>query len=402
MVKKMKNGYLASLVFISLIAFGLSGCNSNSGESDNSNVAFAGGTNGLLISWVQPSYDSNILLANGQSELGMVLEIKNDGEYQVQTGEAILKLAGIYPSDFGLSEDVSFDSLPMLYPKRKDLEGNILEGSTELFSFSDKVLSYKGSIKGISTANLVAELCYKYVTYASGDLCVGSTILNTGGRSDSVCETTGVRPFSSSGAPVQVTSFRQEAAGKEKIMLHFTIEHKGNGNIYKYDGANIICDPSKMTNYDNVLVKIGEPGSNFWDDLKCGSASASNGVLEKNIRLSDGKGFLDCTLELPGNTRNYIKSVPLTIEYLYSTSASVPLIIKETIGDNAVQETSSASGAFPPPPAYNAQLTPIEQSKKLCVESGCTVSYAPSCPNRKSIDYSLSVEGSFLCCCPDA
>jgi len=399
MVKKMKNGYLASLVFISLIAFGLSGCNSNSGESDNSNVAFAGGTNGLLISWVQPSYDSNILLANGQSELGMVLEIKNDGEYQVQTGEAILKLAGIYPSDFGLDDDsVSFDSLPMLYPKRKDLEGNILEGSTELFSFNDKVLCYQGSIKGISTANLVAELCYKYVTYASGDLCVGSTILNTGGRSDSVCDTTGVRPFSSSGAPVQVTSFRQEAAGKNKIMLHFTIEHKGNGNIYKYDNVNnlIECNPNKMTNYDNVLVKIGEPGSDFWHNLKCGSASALNGVLEKNIRLSNGKGFLDCTLELKSDTRNYIKSVPLTIEYLYSTSTSVPLIIKETIGDDSVQQTQTVTGTATQQPGTAPQES---QFRYACEVTNCIVSANPCNTDEVEHDTLSNNEYTLYCCC---
>jgi hypothetical protein len=114
-------------------------------------------------------------------------------------------------------------------------------------------------------------------------------------------------------------------------MLTFVIEHKGNGQIYRIgQDHEINCDPtSKIRDNDYVHVKVGSD-DRYWDGLSCGL----KGVREKDIRLENGKVELHCTLDLKNdNVRNYVKSIPLTIDYLYSTSASVPLLVKETIGE---------------------------------------------------------------------
>ncbi|HOI18678.1 MAG TPA: hypothetical protein PLX15_02330 [Candidatus Woesearchaeota archaeon] len=326
----MKNKYLMIAVCCFLL-LGFNGCSEKTPQPQN--IAFAGGTNGLIISWIQPSYGSNILLDSRQSSLPMILQIRNDGEYEVKDKEAKLKISGIYPEDFGI-EDTEFDEIGSYYGKRIDLEGNVLQGSTELYEVGNRELEYNGKVKGVLTTNLVADLCYKYVTYASADLCVGNSVINVGGRASS-CEISGQKNVASSGGPIQVTSFRQEGAGRNKIMLHFVIEHKGNGNVYKLEKGtnnedNISCNPALMRTFDYINVTIGDT-SGYWNDLKCGS-----GGRTRQLKLNNGKATIDCTLTLnKDSVRNYVKNVPITIEYLYSTSTSVPLIVKETIGDDS-------------------------------------------------------------------
>lgn len=324
MANLMKNVYLAFLI-LGVLAFTLTGCNP---ETEKVSTVFAGGTNGLIVSWVQPNYEINTLFDKGQSSLNMILSIKNDGEYEVKPGEAVLNISGIYPEDFGI-RNTYFDNLPQLYGKRMDLEGNILEGSTELYELPEPLV-FKGSVKGASRTTLEADICYKYTTFASADLCVGSSIINTGNGQDSSCETSGERSVASSGAPIQVTSFRQQPGGTDKIMLTFVIEHKGNGQIYRLGQDNEInCDASnKIKDKNYVHIEVGSTDG-YWRGLSCGLKE----VREKDVRLENGKVEVHCTLDLKDDSvRNYVKSIPIKINYLYSISTSVPLVIKETIG----------------------------------------------------------------------
>ena len=317
-----KRLYFVFMIFV-VLASVLVGC---SPKTEEVNTVFAGGTNGLIISWVQPNYETNTLFDKGQSSLNMVLSIKNDGEYEVKPGEAVLNISGVYPEDFGITTTF-FNNLPQLYAKRKDMEGNVLEGSTELYGLGDPLV-FSGSVKGASRTTLEADICYKYTTFASADLCVGNSIINAGNSQDSSCETSGERSVASSGAPIQVTSFRQQPAGTDKIMLTFVIEHKGNGQIFKIGQDGISCNPSKIRDRDHVHVTIGSE-DNYWQSLNCGL----KGIREKDIRLENGKVEVHCTLDLKEDSvRNYVKSIPIKIDYLYSISTSVPLVVKETIG----------------------------------------------------------------------
>lgn len=366
MVSPMKNVYL-TFIIIGVLAFTLTGCNP---ETEEVNTIFAGGTNGLIVSWVQPNYETNTIFDKGQSSLNMVLSIKNDGEYEVKPGEAVLNISGIYPEDFGI-KSTFFDNLPLLYAKRKDLEGNILEGSTELYELPNPLL-FAGSVNGALRTTLEADICYKYVTFASAELCVGNSILNAGSNQDSSCNPSGERSVASSGAPVQVTSFRQQPGGPDKIMLTFVIEHKGNGQVFRLGSDGISCNPSKIRDRDYVHVAIGSE-DNYWESLSCGL----KGVREKDVRLENGKVEVHCTLDLKGDSvRNYVKSIPIKIDYLYSISTSVPLIVKETIGGEEQSGPGYVSGT--------------------CSELGGYL-VSGNCYGRATIDSSDSGDG-MVCC----
>jgi hypothetical protein len=71
---------------------------------------------------------------------------------------------------------------------------------------------------------------------------------------EGVCKVTETKTDYNSGAPLQVTSFKEEARAKNKIAFAFTISHKGNGQVFLQDSKCGKEDRNKKQ--DKVWVEV--------------------------------------------------------------------------------------------------------------------------------------------------
>ena len=202
---------------------------------------FIGGTSGLTINFEKDSPPPEVTDDESFS-FNAIVSLKNDGEARVDRNDIRLKLVGFDPadfsSDFSLVKDVQPDD--SLEPKKRDAEGNIVEGTTTFATFPSGPSGGAGinfvpkKFSGNTEFTFRADVCYNYKTEANAKLCVLKDMINI--RDDSICRPTAVgttgRTIYSSSAPVQVTNFRQSVIGKDKISFSFDIVLSGNVDIF--------------------------------------------------------------------------------------------------------------------------------------------------------------------------
>ncbi len=330
-----------SFAMILMLAF-LVGCGSTTTKTTTQSP-FVGGTNGLLFQWTSPTQDSNILFDKGQSSLPLILAIRNDGEYTINTedGNQPIKvtLDGVHFSDVdyeGYTYDLTKHVIDEeLIGKKRNSDGTLREGFSTYVEFGD--FSYMKSVSGDSIKTIRARICYPYKTFATANVCVTQSLVNPS-KKDSLCSINGPIGIYSSSAPLQVTNARQEVLRNNTILITFKIEHKSTGDFFAQDN----CDPS-FSNKDVVKVYVGDPDDLFWDVLSCKNFKNSptgsyiaivptdppTGLKRNNVRLINGEALVQCEIKLTRNDfGNYIKDLPITLEYSYQDDVSIPLLIR--------------------------------------------------------------------------
>jgi hypothetical protein len=332
----MKNSILITAVVVSVLF--LAGCSSGNTTSSSS-TPYIGGTNGLLISFLDNSPPPQVP-DNEQMPFNIVVVLENAGEANVAAGRASVRVTGIYPQDFGLTsaDQLKNTNANEVTGIRKDAAGNRIQGSTEQVQIpaGTGTLNFK---RLLTTGNLELPLfttvCYTYSTTASGRYCLkANPNSNVGG----VCEPSGAQQIFSSASPIQVDSLVQSYAGTSAVNINFKISKKGNGNIFAptTDPTEPTCGltpTSKVTDENKVEVSVTLPGAAETETVTCyGLTGATAGTTTKGtLRLdSQGTAMVSCKI-INAAAVDAVREVKIDVKFDYSETRSSSLIIQHLL-----------------------------------------------------------------------
>lgn len=300
---------------------------------------FIGGTSGITINFEKDSPPPEVTDDESFS-FNAIVRLKNDGEFDVNKNNIRLNLVGIDPNDFGRSFEDLRDVQPDddLQSKKRDAEGNIVEGTTTFATFpkgGDSFIPRKFS--GNTEFTFRTDVCYNYETEANTKLCVLRDMINI--RDDNICRPSGTgttgRTIHSSSAPVQITNFRQSVIGKDKISFSFDIILSGNVDIFwskdgktptSFDTGCPKAPRERREVENNVGVEITEiPSDPIFTNLKCGGLdSGSVGV----VKLVNGKRTITCTVELVQDRLDLEKVMGLNLKYNVLDTREARVLVK--------------------------------------------------------------------------
>ncbi len=313
----MKRGYL----LLGLVVF-IAACTTETAPGND--TPFIGGTNGLIIEFLENAPPKEVA-DNGQFPFDIIVKLTNEGEHKVLRSQAHVTISGLFPADFdkGLGELQRQPPVDDLEPVRKDPEGNEIPGTQTQVHIDG--LNYKGNLDGNVKFPVRAEVCYQYQTIANGQYCMRENLLDT---DEGVCEVSGTKTIHNSGAPVQITSFKQSVAGTDTILLTFTVSQRGNGNIFKSDTSTsgVSCDSSSFVDENKVFVSVQTGlGSN---PIKCLGLFDRDGLddHEGYVLLTNGDATFTCTQEVEDVDAE--KTVRVIMDYEYEEIKSTELIVK--------------------------------------------------------------------------
>ncbi len=315
MLKTKISKIIFMISIISLLLFSISGCKKQE-KGLSQKDPFVGGTTGLLLSFTESAPPAEVF-DSANFPFDVEVKLVNDGEDDIPKEKCRVKIKGVKPSDFGLSES-DFIKRPEddLLGKRKDAQGKLIEGTTTYVTFPG--FNYQGQVAGNTNYPIYADVCYNYGTKAMSQLCVKENLLD---EKEEVCKVTEKKEVFNSGAPVQIIEFEESARGLDKIGFTFKIIHKGNGKIY---GKNTDCASSRA-NENKVWVEVdtGIPGT---ECTGLSEGSATTGY----IVLYGGERSIRCTQPLT-TAIDYVKPVNINLEYDYSDDISTTIIVKPVI-----------------------------------------------------------------------
>lgn len=308
--------------------FLLVGC--KGGDTGGSvSAPFLGGSTGVFIDFVDAAPPDEVT-DGGTFDFDVLVSLRNDGEFDIEKDNIKVSLQGVRPEDFG----TYLDQLKDLHPeddvngRHRDTEGNIIESTEVYVKFPEGAgdqLNYVGKLVGDrKDFTIRADVCYMYQTKGMAQYCVLRDLLNV--RDDSICDPSGSKPVYSSGAPVQLSNFRQTIGGKDKIGFSFDVVHMGNGNLFKYgdgsDAAECPSDPSQRRRNENKVFVRVDPRMG---SIKCsGLDGGSNGF----VTLVNGKRPIMCTLELSPDRSDFEGELEITLDYNYQDNKDTEILVK--------------------------------------------------------------------------
>ncbi len=324
---------MVSLVCLILLVSACKGSGAATGGAPR--TPFIGGTAGISLNFEKDSPPPEVT-DDESFAFNVIVRLKNEGEFKVDKNEIRMNLIGFDPADFGKNFDDLRDAQPQddLDSKKRDAEGNIIEGTTTFVTFpksGDNFIPSKFS--GNTEFTFRADACYKYKTEANTKLCILKDMINI--RDDNICEPTGSRTIFSSSAPVQVTNFKQSVVGKDKISFSFDIVLSGNVDIFwsrneitPASGFDAACprDPRQRREIENsVGVEIIEiPVDPVFQNLKCGGLDNHIGV----VKIINGRRTITCTVELVTDRLDLEKTMGIHLKYNVLDNKETKVLVK--------------------------------------------------------------------------
>ncbi len=308
----------------------LVGCSKQSSTGTGSKTPFIGGSTGMVIDFQEGSPPPEVTDDNSYSFFAMV-RVENKGEWPVPRENAKVSLEGFLPTDFGVSESDLINKFPRdnLEPKRRDPNGNMVDGTITFISFpsEDRALVPK-KFTGNVEVPFRASICYAYGTNAQGNICVLKDLLNK--QKNPLCDPNAGKGVASSSSPVQISGFREAVIGKDKVSFSFDVVHSGSGNIFKIDNgvANCPFDAREMrVNEDFVKVSVTAEGLN---QMSCNMDGGVSNV--GYVKLVSGKRLVTCTVDLTGqHNTDYEKIVDIKAEFNYRESKDTKVLVKHLV-----------------------------------------------------------------------
>jgi len=300
---------------------------------------FLGGTQAVTINFEKDSPPPEVTDDESFS-FNAIVRLKNEGETKVEKQNMKVNLVGFDPNDFGRSFEDLKDQTPEddLESKKRDAEGNIIEGTTTFAKFPRNDQSFvPKKFSGNTERIFRADVCYYYETHSNTNVCVLKDLLNV--RDDSICKPIGVgtsgRTTFTSSAPVQVTNFRQSVIGKDKISFSFDVVLSGNVDIFwnkdetkpasGFDAACPRAARQRREVENNVGVEITEiPSDPIFINPKCGLDRDTSGV----VKLVNGRRTITCTVELTQDRLDLIKTIGINLKYNVLDNKDTTILVK--------------------------------------------------------------------------
>jgi len=277
---------------------------------------FVGGSNGLTINFGEAAPISEF---SSSAQVPVKVVLKNNGEYDLAANSAEVALYGLAMQDYSLSADYKQVSNPISGIKKDFVD----VGSEMLVDMG--ILKYQGQVSNYIEPTLLAKVCYPYRTQASVSACASSRqIVESGG--EIVCnvgeEKINTQRVSSS--PIQITSFKEELEGIDKVKFKIAIENKGIGDVYSDD---LVCSESdvpliRAEKQEKVKFKV------LPEDVTCVAYDGTQ-VNEGYAKLDQGKKTLTCTMPVENNGASYKREITVYLDFKYTQSTSKQLRILE-------------------------------------------------------------------------
>ncbi len=320
----LQKKHITLIVFGVILSLFIAGCDGGEVTGGDSTTPFLEGTQGLEIGFLQGSPPKEI--SDITFPFDVVVSLKNQGEHDVAVNDVRVNLMGILPSDFGTENVELTNAHPDadLTSRKKDSEGNVIDAVEAYATFpkdDTKLQLQPGVISGNVNFVFRADVCYKYKTKATSQICVLKNLVSV--ADDAICSPTESKSIFSSGSPIDITSFRQGVVGEDKIQFSFDIVHSESGNVFKpmtpTDFVGCPKDSStRRLEEDKVKITIK---TGIAETLKCsGIGSTTDGTLaDKEIKLVNGKRTMTCTQDLPASSdrNDYEKSIDITVDFNY-------------------------------------------------------------------------------------
>ena len=303
-----------TLILAALVLF-VAGC-ANTGNS-GSNTAFIGGTEGLRSTFMAGNPPEAVFDASN-SNFAIVVKLENIGENTVNVGDGYVKINGLDPGTFGVSTlqaPIGVD----INGAVKNFDGSTLNGGIATVEFPG--LHYIPSIQGNLQQTVWADVCYKYATKATAQLCIkknAEMLINN----KKICDVEGEKNPQNSGAPIQVTSLKENFAGSGKIGVTLVITHKGKGDNFFKDSDTVCDDVESNPNRGKVHVRFNPMrlGSNANVYPVCNGLQEAINAHDGYVRLfKDSSGAetysLYCTVD--ATTQDSVFQIPVDVELTY-------------------------------------------------------------------------------------
>jgi hypothetical protein len=299
------------LILFAVLSLFLFGC--QNGQQGVAGPSFVGGTNGLLINFLQDAPPDNVY-DNSRSTFQVAVQVKNAGEWDIDTGKLDISLSGIDPVDFS-NPAMTKKSDTLISATKKDSTGTIIQGSQLVFTFPG--FTYKGNLPGDINHIIKADACYAYGTKALSSICIKKDLT----KADTiVCTVNSDRIVANSGAPVQVASIRESAGGSDSILLTITLKQTGTGEIFR-------SGKSCAAGIDNENVVNFKINTGMTSELSCSGLSTGTGTVTGDLTLYNGERQITCT-QKTGGQGDFEKTVEITLSYDHRVSTSKTVIVK--------------------------------------------------------------------------
>jgi hypothetical protein len=310
-----------------LFALGCSGGDQQQGAVGSK---FVGGTSGLDVSFAAGSLPDKVL--DKDQPFGISVVLTNKGDHTIESGaDTTVSIKGIDPADFGVgATDLVQDAPGTIRGAQKDTQGQVIQGETVSLDFPANGASFvhQKEIAGSVTYNVRAEACYRYGTVANTKLCVLEDILGTKGTTGKLCQINEDKVVDNSGAPVQVSAFRESVSSANKVAFVLKLKHVGVAGTSHEAGSECSEDFQKK---DKIHVKID---TGISDGLACSglqNGAASGSVFEGDAQLLNGEREIRCTQSINSPT-DMEKLVVIELTYDYKQHIEKQLEVQHVGG----------------------------------------------------------------------
>ncbi len=324
---KIKNLFILGMILLLVLA--LTGCDEDTSADDSGTRAFLGGDTGLTAEFGQKAPPDEVY-DNDKYPFDITIELENVGEHDLESDNGYVEIIGIKPEHFGKSgqDDFKTNFEDDMNGARRKSDGTRLKGDKTFVEFED--LSYKLDSSGDIDFNIRADICYDYKTIATSKICIKENMIDDL-ETKKTCIVNEGKSIQNSGAPLQITKLVQDASGKEKIQLTFTIDHVGNfeESFFK---KSTECDTS-INNDDlyKVYFKIVKPEDS---NIECSalrdseSGSSSEGYI--TLHEKDSRDII-CRLDTSDVTSTYEEPIEVELEYRYLSYLEKEVKVKDIL-----------------------------------------------------------------------
>ncbi len=326
------------LLFLLAFALIAAGCQSQTSSGSSATSAFIGGTSAVKVAFIENSPPNEVTdMPAGQTgfPFDASVTIENTGENSIEENSITLTLSGFFPGDF----DTTSDKLTQTHPESgvfrgvsKDPDGNKIQGDREQITFptEEGKLKYNKELKGNQQFPLRVDVCYPYETKVLSQVCLMGGDRGFTNIKKTVCNPTGSRPVSNSGAPVQVTSITQSVGGQSKTILNFNVRKVGTSELFKNDATDGCKD--SFANKDRISVEVdtGIAGLRCLGLLDGKEGEIKAGTYNGKVILSNGEASFTCIQDYTGDTDS-LKTFDVTLNYFARDSATTSVLVKHMI-----------------------------------------------------------------------
>ncbi|MFT4343157.1 MAG: hypothetical protein ACMXYE_00245 [Candidatus Woesearchaeota archaeon] len=326
------NYKILTLITITFVGVILAGCGAGEGGTGPSRTPFAGGANGLSLSFMEGAPPNEVFDA-GNFPFSINVRVENLGEHTVGQNDGYIEITGINPEDFGKRTDEMLQEFPQdIRGVVKNHEGTVIIGETVTVDFQN--LNYERNLRGNwDGPRIRANACYNYETEASTAVCLKQDMLANINSRD-ICSVSGQKPVYNSGAPIHISKVEQTPVSANRIQVQFEIRHVGSANdrIYRYDTE---CDDRPTNNDKNkVFFEIPEPINGNYAECS-GLEEGASGTNAGFVTLPNREPrVVICAFDVGEIRGGYEQQVTAHLRYRYSQFIERNILIRDVTTSN--------------------------------------------------------------------